>query len=166
MFKTPYGSLIVDKAFILIGNVPIDYYGYFANLSNWTTRNGELIYTGEIYNPIEREMVTDTPIDPEKVYIHFKIGNSHNSIQKIQDYPYDWKYFFPKSNKTYSRIQTQLIDKIRIIDCTHKYGPAFKVSLKKRAYKMYDPRFDERKQKIYGVHMNHIGFAGINTNMI
>ena len=66
------GKVVMDKGVIILGDVPADFYAHYMHYKNFTIVNGELHY-----------MYPDRikKINPEKVYLHVRIGTSPSAVQ-------------------------------------------------------------------------------------
>ena len=110
LIKLPGKNLILDQAYIFIGNIPEHYYAYYFNLP----ANSSLhLHVGD--TNFDLDYFFDNPL----YYRHY-VSNPRNKI---------WKLISPDLTA----------DKVKIINLIEKYGPSSKVSPTERAKKILHP---------------------------
>jgi hypothetical protein len=169
-FVSPYGDIILDQAYIFIGNVPNYYVGYYINFINWIKINNRTVYTREIpipKNNNKKHVDNYIEIDPDDIHLHIRVGNTPFDKEYFIDNPTYYLHFFSKPSHLYKSIKNQLTpDKIKIIDISEDFGPIDDKTIRERAESIDDPRFKNYKHQIYGSDMSNIMFTGIIPSQI
>jgi len=168
IFKNPKGGLVLDKAYIFIGDIPEHFHAYYINFMNWSVIGDSLIYNGEIYDKVKKVMTTMIEIDPLKVHLHCRVGDTIFDPDYFTENPsYYFHYFSNPKNKIYTAIHQQLTqDKVEVFDFTQTCPPLSKMSVQDRAARIYDPRFFTFHHQIYGKRMDHVMFSGLMHDML
>lgn len=153
-FKNPKGGLILDRAYIFLGDIPMYFQAYYINFVNWRIVGNELYYCPR---------GTDMKVDPEHVHIHFHPGDSIFDSNFFKENPAYFKHFFSSpNNKIYLSIKNQLTyDKISVFNFMDTCPMLSKISIKERCEKFVDPRFSILRHQIYGEQLDHALYTGL-----
>lgn len=108
------GEIVLDKGYLFLGDLPIYYLGYYCNFTNFSVIEGKLYYFYK--NGVVKQ------IDPAKVHLHIKFGQSPFEIS-LENINY-WNLFFSSvKNKIYISISNDLNEKnITMIDISGKFS--------------------------------------------
>ncbi len=161
-FKAPDGKLVVDKAYIFLGNIPDYFANQYLTLINWSVMDGNLIYGGEIYDSVEKKFKTFIEIDSIEVYLHIKVGTIRKLPKDIQP---DINLFFSNPDSKLAK-SLDLNDKVKIVDMSDVFGRLDLTSIKDRVENTDDPRFYTYKHQIYGKDMDQVMFCGLNLDLL
>lgn len=172
-FAVPGKRLVVDEAFIFVGNIPPSYHSYFINFINWTIiGENTLLYNGIINDPKKETSTTMLEIDPDDIHLHIKVGDTvcktERDKEQFYDDPTKCVYFFsgPES-QMYKYMKDQLtVDKIRVYDMSGSFGQSSDLSFKERCRKIVDPRFKMDNYRIYGKDREQIVFSGLDIQYL
>jgi hypothetical protein len=139
------GKMVLDRGFIITGNISPDYFAFYANFRNFTLINDDLHY-----------MYPDSikKINPDKVYLHVKFGSSPYSIPLTN--PTYWNLYFNTPNNKLYKSLTITPERIKIIENTNDIN--YKI---KKVSEITCPLFDKRQ--VYNE--TSILFSGINTDI-
>jgi len=155
MYKHPKTKkLIIDQAYIFVGNMPANYHSYYINFVNW-----EIMYKTLYINKLK--------IDPDDIHLHIKIGNTPFDIDYFIDNPTYYLHFFPNpKSRIYKAVASQLDpNKIKVIDLT-EHGKINPLSIPEISKNIIDPRFKTFKHQVYGKKLDNVIFTGINVNIL
>ena len=142
-------SLILDKGIVIIGNSSPNILCYYLNFSNFTVINEKLYYLCKNKKLLK--------IDPKKVYLHVKIGNSPHPISK-QNVNYWNIYFSSPQNKIYNTISSKLnLQNISFINTKEN-------SNINNLLELNYPTFSSKQ--IYGNNMDQIIFSDLNISFL
>lgn len=168
LFKNPKGGLVLDKAYIFLGDIPEHFHAYYINFMNWSVSEDKLIYTGQIYDKIKKKMETMVEIDSLQVHLHIHVGDTPFETNYFTDNPtYFLHYFSNSDNKIYAAIKDQLTpSKVEILNFTDSCSMRSILTLRERAERVCDPRFFDYKHQIYGDNLDHVMFTGINISIL
>lgn len=158
LFKHPKGTLVLDTAYIFIGDIPDNIHAYYINFMNWSVNNNQLIYKPS-------KDVKKIIVNPENIHLHIHVGDTPFDSSYFTDNPIYFLHFFSSpQNKTYKAIKEQLISsKIKIYNINNRIS---QLNLRDRSEKILDPRFSTHKHQIYGEHLDHVVFTGLNIDIL
>lgn len=161
LYKHPKLGLLVDKAYIFLGDIPEHFHSYFINFINWgiTSDKDATDHNVLLYN--------NTEIDPMNVHLHIHVGDSPYDTEHFLAHPTYYRHYFsdPK-NKIYKAISGSF-KASRVFVCnTGDYPPLSNKSLHERAEKFIDPRFFNFRRQVYGKNMDHVMFTGLNYKVL
>ena len=147
---------VLDKGFIFLGEIPIDAFAYYCNFTNFSKIDNNLYY---FY-----KNGTAKQIDPSKVFLHIKFGQSSFdlSAEIFRDKDYSNLFFSSKISSICESIIKYLSKKntnINILDFSN-----IKVSSKRRAKpeNIKHPFF--RKKEIYGTNLDQIILSDLDIS--
>ena len=141
-------KIVLDKGYVFLGDIPLNHICNYINFTNFNLIGGHIFYMSK--------NGTTKYIDPNKIHLHFKFGQSPFSWS--EDNRAHWNLFFSSiDSKIYKSIESDL-DKehITMIKLTES------VSSKKRLTpsNLTHPLFSSKQ--IYGITMDQVILSGVN----
>lgn len=116
IFFTVNKQVILDKAFIIIGNIPVGHYSYYCNFSNWQ------VVDDKLYHITSNGRIL---VDPSKVHLHLKYNFTTDITFDFMDdvinntNHINWNLFVSHPNsKIFKSVRDQLLNlqKLKVID--------------------------------------------------
>ena len=113
----------LDKAVILIGDIPPHFYNYFLNFSNWEIFEKSSVedYQNQRKNRKEFYYMIDgdkVRVDPDKVYLHLKHTWANIDVDFYSNPSY-WNFFVSHPNdKIFKHVADQIKDRVKVVDCS------------------------------------------------
>ena len=137
------GKMVLDRGFVILGNVNPDHYAFYTNFRNFIFVNGELHY---MYGDKVKK------INPKKVHLHIRIGHSPHEIH-IENLTYWHLFFTSPNNKLFKNITLQK-EKISLITDPPISNKKLKI------YDIQNPLFLDKQ--VYSE--NCVMFTGLDIN--
>lgn len=138
-------KVIMDRGLIILGDVPADFYAHYLHYKNFTILNGELHY-----------MYPDRikKINPEKVYLHIRVGVSPSPIQV--SHLHHWHLYVTSPNNVFFKSIAFNVDRVKVFNEGFKEGGKIKVK------DIKNPLFFSKNM----YNDSCVMFSGINTRFL